>query len=198
MPHLFALRSLYYLFGELRIESNELNESLLAAQIKDDEIFELLDRLAATEEMFKTRVSTIRDVAELTDASPTLIARILGEMRGQDEFEKLHHQVQIHDSRLESVEQKLSNLSQPNRYYRSLDESVRKYKTEKMVKEWTDRPNEKSTGVTLSAWEESTDYYEGKGFYARKKQGLTLSDVFYLVLFAIIAIIWTLHVNGLV
>jgi hypothetical protein len=86
------------------------NESLLAVPIQDDEIFELLERLAATEEMFKTPVSTIRDVAELTEASPNLIARILSEMRGPDEFEKLAGLLGAHDSRLNEVEQKVVQL----------------------------------------------------------------------------------------
>jgi hypothetical protein len=62
----------------------------------------LLERLAATEEMFKTPVSTIRDVAELTDASPNLIARILGEMRGPGEFEKLVRRVEVLEGRHDS------------------------------------------------------------------------------------------------
>ena len=78
--------------------------------IKDNEIFELLERLAATEEMFRTPVSTIRDVAELTDASPRLIARLLGEMRGPGELEKLVGQVGEHNSRLEVVEDTLKTI----------------------------------------------------------------------------------------
>ena len=87
---------------------NLTNESLLAVPIKDDEIFELLERLAATEEMFKTPVSTIRDVAELTEASPNLIARILGEMRGPGELEKLQAQIKAYETRLRAVESKVS------------------------------------------------------------------------------------------
>ena len=86
------------------------NEALLAAQIKDDEIFELLERLAATEEMFKAPVSTIRDVAELTEASPNLIARILGEIRGPGEFEKLVGRVESHEMRITQNEADISNL----------------------------------------------------------------------------------------
>jgi hypothetical protein len=82
-------------------------EALLTVPIKDEEIFELLERLAATEEMFKTPVSTIRDVAELTEASPNLIARILGEMRGPDEIEKLTNRVDLHEARLRWVESKI-------------------------------------------------------------------------------------------
>ena len=148
--------------------------------------------------MFKQPVSTIRDVAELTEAPPKLIARILADMRGPDEYERLDRQVQIHDERLDSVEQRLSNLSQPMRHYYPQDPLVRRYETEKMVKEWIDRPREKSVDVKLSAWEESADYYEGKGIYARKKEGLTPSGVFFLVVFAIIAIAWVLHVGGLI
>ena len=91
-------------------ELNLTNESLLAVPIKDDEIFELLERLAATEEMFKAPVSTIRDVAELTEASPTLIARVLGEMRGPGELEQMVGRLDEHDRRLLQVEQKVSRL----------------------------------------------------------------------------------------
>jgi hypothetical protein len=80
----------------------------MAVQIKDDEIFELLERLAATEEMFKTPVSTIRDVAELTDASPNLIARILGEMRGPGEFETVIKRLDDHEARIKVSEAKLA------------------------------------------------------------------------------------------
>jgi hypothetical protein len=83
----------------------ELNtEALLSVPIKDDEIFELLERLAATEEMFKAPVSTIRDVAELTDASPNLIARLLGEMRGPGEYEKLLDGFVDHEERIRKLE----------------------------------------------------------------------------------------------
>ncbi len=82
-------------------------EALLAIPIRDNEIIELLERLAATEEMFKAPVSTIRDVAELTEASPSLIARLLGEMRGPGEHEKLSSRVDHQDVRMNSIEQKL-------------------------------------------------------------------------------------------
>ena len=91
-------------------ELNLTNQSLLAVPIKDDEIFELLERLAATEEMFRAPVSTIRDVAELTEASPTLIARVLGEMRGPGELEQMVGRLDEHDRRLLEVEQKVSRL----------------------------------------------------------------------------------------
>ena len=84
---------------------------LLAVPIRDDEIFELLERLAATEEMFKAPVSTIRDVAELTEASPNLIARVLGEMRGPGEFEKLVSRVDNHDRLIQDLNSKLHTLS---------------------------------------------------------------------------------------
>lgn len=93
------------------IDRQEFNqESLLAVPIRDDEIFELLERLAATEEMFKRPVSTIRDVAELTESSPTLIARVLGEMRGPGELEQMVGRLDEHDRRLLEVEQKFSKL----------------------------------------------------------------------------------------
>ena len=82
----------------------------MAVQIKDDEIFELLERLAATEDMFKTPVSTIRDVAELTEASPNLIARILGEMRGTNEFEELIDRLKGHEWRISRTEADVAAL----------------------------------------------------------------------------------------
>ena len=69
-------------------------------------------RLAATEEMFKQPVSTIRDVAELTDASPTLIARLLGEMRGTSEFENLVSTVDRYGQRISKIEQRLEAPTQ--------------------------------------------------------------------------------------
>ena len=65
--------------------------------------------------MFKTPVSTIRDVAELTDASPSLIARLLGEMRGPGEYEKLVGRVDAHDQRFNRVEGRVDALE--NRRY---------------------------------------------------------------------------------
>ncbi len=65
--------------------------------------------------MFKTPVSTIRDVAELTEASPNLIARLLGEMRGPGEFEKIVGRLNTHDDRITEIENKVSQLGkQPN------------------------------------------------------------------------------------
>ena len=103
----------YYLARGLTIGNQEFKpETLLAVPIRDDEIFELLERLAATEDMFKTPVSTIRDVAELTDASPNLIARILGEMRGPGELEKIVHRLDEHEARLRITESKLSDKNE--------------------------------------------------------------------------------------
>ncbi len=85
----------------------DIQSELLAVPIMDNEIFELLGRLAATEEMFKQPVSTIRDVAELTDASPNLIARILGDMRGTSEFENLSSTVDGYGQRISKIEEKL-------------------------------------------------------------------------------------------
>ena len=96
----------------ISIGNQELStETLLAVPIRDDEIFELLERLAATEEMFQQPVSTIRDVAELTEASPNLIARLLGEMRGPGELQQMVGRLDEHDRRLLDVEQKVSRLS---------------------------------------------------------------------------------------
>ncbi len=67
----------------------------------------MLERLAATEEMFKVPVSTIRDVAELTEASPNLIARILGEMRGPGELDNIQQGFQDHEGRIRVLEQKV-------------------------------------------------------------------------------------------
>ena len=80
--------------------------------IKDEEIFELLERLAATEEMFKVPVSTIRDVAELTDASPNLIARLLGEIRGPGELEKIVGRLDEHTALLNEVAHKVRKLEE--------------------------------------------------------------------------------------
>ena len=73
----------------------------------------MLERLAATEEMFRAPVSTIRDVAELTEASPNLIARILGEIRGPGELEKIVERIDIHEERLRAVEKKVSQPLAP-------------------------------------------------------------------------------------
>ena len=58
--------------------------------------------------MFKTPVSTIRDVAELTEASPNLIARILGEMRGTGEYENLVGYVSSQDVRISQTEAEIA------------------------------------------------------------------------------------------
>jgi len=73
-------------------------------EIKDEELSELLERLAATDAMFKTPVSTIRDVSELTEASPKLVARILGEIRGPSDLEKLTERLDTYERRLKAVE----------------------------------------------------------------------------------------------
>ena len=132
----------YYLARGLTISNQEFKpETLLAVPIRDDEIFELLERLAATEEMFKVTVSTIRDVAELTDASPTLIARILGDMRGTSEFEGLVNRVDSHEFRIQNVEQTLRSvpgMPQPSVNY---FESYQQYLQENQELSEPIRPN---------------------------------------------------------
>lgn len=91
------------------IGEHELNEeTLLGVEIKDEELSELLERLAATDAMFKTPVPTIRDVAELTESSPKLIARILGEIRGKDDFDHLSERLDAYERRLKVVEHRTS------------------------------------------------------------------------------------------
>lgn len=66
---------------------------LLAEPVEPDELKELLSRLAATEAIFAEPQTTIRDVAEATDASPLLIGRILREMRGPDRIDLLEQRL---------------------------------------------------------------------------------------------------------
>jgi hypothetical protein len=60
--------------------------------------------------MFKAPVSTISDVAELTEKKPSLIARVLGEMRGPGKLEKMVGRLDEHDRRLLNMEQKVNRL----------------------------------------------------------------------------------------
>ncbi len=83
-------------------------DSLLRVEIRPDELAILLERLAATEAMFGEPASTIRDVAELTEASPNLIARLLTDIRGDDEFSKLQTKVESHEDRIVAVERKVN------------------------------------------------------------------------------------------
>lgn len=76
-------------------------------EIKDEELCVLLERLAATDAMFRTPVSTIRDVAELTELSPTAIAEILAEIRGTTLLAELKKEVHLHSRRINAVEEKL-------------------------------------------------------------------------------------------
>ncbi|MBS1701633.1 MAG: hypothetical protein JST12_08225 [Armatimonadetes bacterium] len=59
--------------------------------------------------MFRTPVTTIRDVAELTNISPKVIGRILADIRGPSDVEQL-------GARLDAYEQRLKNL-EGMRYY---------------------------------------------------------------------------------
>lgn len=79
-------------------------ESLLHVEIRPNELSILLERLAATEIMFGEPASTIRDVAELTEASPNVIARILGEIRGVKDFNSIGYRLDDHESRLNQLE----------------------------------------------------------------------------------------------
>lgn len=85
------------------------NAALLRVEIRPDELSTLLERLAATEAMYGEPASTIRDVAELTEASPNLIARLLADIRGDDEFRKLQQKVESHDNRIEAVEYRVNH-----------------------------------------------------------------------------------------
>ncbi len=71
--------------------------------------------------MFKAPVSTIRDVAELTEASPNLIARILGEIRGPGEFEKLASTVDGYGQRISKIER---NLEVPTNFGRADQDKI--------------------------------------------------------------------------
>ncbi len=85
-------------------------ESLDAIEIRDDELRPLLERLAATDAAFQTPVTTIRDVAELTETSPKTIARILADIRAPGEVERLDARIDIHEKRIQSVEQTSDTL----------------------------------------------------------------------------------------
>ncbi|MBS1701632.1 MAG: hypothetical protein JST12_08220 [Armatimonadetes bacterium] len=53
---------------------------------------------------------TVRDVCEATDASPTLIARLLDDMRGTDDLKTIQAWVGEHEERLDVVEHRLDSL----------------------------------------------------------------------------------------
>jgi hypothetical protein len=84
------------------------NSQLEAVEIHADELGELLQRLSATDAMNASGASTIRDVAELTDANPQLIARILTDIRGTDTFENLSKLVNEHELRIRDIEKTAS------------------------------------------------------------------------------------------
>ncbi len=54
--------------------------------------------------MFRDPVTTIRDVAEATDASPELIARILNDIRGPGVVERIDSRLDKHDARISALE----------------------------------------------------------------------------------------------
>ena len=136
------------------MSNHHLNDQLLlSVPIKDDEIFELLERLAATEEMFKTPVSTIRDVAELTEASPNLIARILGEMRDPNKLEKLESRIDTYDARLKEVEKKLKVKVKPETIAPSpIVEPVAKPVPKPKVIKKVELPKPPEKNVSIEAW----------------------------------------------
>ncbi len=85
--------------------STRLDQSdLLNEQVHADELQEILARLAATDALFADPVTTIRDVAEVTDASPLLIGRILSQMRGPDEVAALKGRMDGFEARLRELE----------------------------------------------------------------------------------------------
>ena len=74
--------------------------------------------------MFKTPVSTIRDVAELTEVSPSLIARILGEMRGPDGIANLESKLREHETRIKSLESSYRQSSVDNKNATSVSQEA--------------------------------------------------------------------------
>lgn len=87
--------------------------ALLKVEIRPDELSTLLERLAATEAMYGEPASTIRDVAELTEASPNLIARLLADIRNDSELKELQRKVETHDGRIEAVERIVNQDEEP-------------------------------------------------------------------------------------
>lgn len=87
---------------------------LLREPIQSHELASLLERLAFDDEFFSEPLPTIRDVAEATDASPVVIARILSQMRDPDEVTLLRARMESFDARLRSLEsQRHANTSSP-------------------------------------------------------------------------------------
>jgi hypothetical protein len=90
------------------------SESLNEIEIQDDELSELLERLAATDAIFQTPVTKVKDVAELTEAPPALIARILAEIRGIKDAGEIQRRLDEHAERLKIAESRLNRLETPN------------------------------------------------------------------------------------
>lgn len=104
-------------YEEIALNQEFSEESLNTIEIRDDELHELLERLAATDAMFRDPVTTVRDVAEVTEASPQLIARILSDIRGPGVVERIDGRLDNHDARLTALErQRLSAAVPPQRF----------------------------------------------------------------------------------
>lgn len=85
-------------------QSRLSDESLLAVHVKDEEIAELLERLAAEDATFQKPITTVRDIAELTEVSPQVITRILVNMRGPRDDEQTALLLANHEHRIQSLE----------------------------------------------------------------------------------------------
>lgn len=88
------------------------DESLKAITIEDDELAELLERLAASDAMFAKPIATIADVSEVTDASPVVIARILSQMRGPGDIDGILNRLDAHEDRLQAVEERIGSTQE--------------------------------------------------------------------------------------
>ena len=118
---------------------------LLREPIQSHELASLLERLAFDDEFFSEPLPTIRDVAEATDASPVVIARILSQMRDPDEVTLLRARMESFDARLRHLEsQRHANTSSPEIQFIEVRKPVSRVDLNDLFGNQSDPPKEQT------------------------------------------------------
>lgn len=91
--------------------NHELNqESIESIPVQANEVRQILHRLAANSGMAGSPTPTIRDIAEATETSPMVIARILSDIRGEDIMSRVVVKVKDHEDRIRHLEQRTTTV----------------------------------------------------------------------------------------
>jgi hypothetical protein len=99
-------------------------EELQQIKVSDGELRAILERLALDSAESLDDRSTLKDIAELTELPVNSVARILADIRGDDELAILAERVDVHEKRITEIEKQRHQVNLDQEAERKINRMV--------------------------------------------------------------------------